>query len=487
MRHSAERRPGASPPNGACLARHAPFGFFCLVVGSRFVSTDAGTPPSDADVSESAHHTRIGARRLLAMAGFRRLLLSRFSSQWGDGLFQTALAGAIAFNPEREASPTAIAIGFVVLLLPYSIIAPFAGALLDRWDRRRVLVWANLLRGTLVLVAAVCVGAGVGGQVLAPLALVVVGISRFVGAGLSAALPHVVPVRNLVEANSLAVTLGAVISVIGAGCAVGLRALFGEGNVGSGFTAGVALAGSLLAAFFAIRFPRGALGPDQVDEPATALRAVARGLADSGRVAARTPTVAAGFCALLAHRAAFSISLLLTVLLMRYTLESWGPVDAGLPGLGVAIGMGGVGIFVAGLTTARLVTGLGRKRTVFLALGLAGTAQLGLGLPMVLPTVLAAAFLIAYAGQVVKLCVDAAVQRDIGDETRGRVFALYDMLFNTTQALAVAVAAFVVPDDGASVGLIIAATALYLVGMTGFAVVSRHHPRLRSRPSQAQG
>jgi len=443
------------------------------------MSTDAGVPPTDAaDPAESAHHTRIGARRLLAMPDFRRLLLSRFSSQWGDGLFQTALAGAIAFNPEREATPTQIAVGFVVLLLPYSIIGPFAGALLDRWDRRRVLVWANLLRGALILVSAVCVGAGLGGPALAMLALVVVGISRFVGAGLSAALPHVVPVRNLVEANALAVTLGAVISVLGAGCAVGLRALFGEGNIGSGLTAGVAVAGSLLAAGLAIRFARGALGPDVVDEASTALRAVANGLVDSGRVAASTPTVAAGFCALLAHRASFSISLLLTVLLMRYSLESWGPVQAGLPGLGVAIGMVGAGIFVAGLTTARLVTGLGRKRTVFLALSLAATAQLGLGLPMVMPTVLAAAFLIAYAGQVVKLCVDAAVQRDIGDETRGRVFALYDMLFNTTQAVAVAIAAFVVPDDGASVGLIVAATVVYLAGIAGFAMVSRHHPRL---------
>jgi len=32
---------------------------------------------------------------------------------------------------------TAIAAGFLVLLLPYSIIGPFAGALLDRWDRHR--------------------------------------------------------------------------------------------------------------------------------------------------------------------------------------------------------------------------------------------------------------------------------------------------------------------------------------------------------------
>ncbi|MCT2586507.1 MFS transporter [Actinophytocola sp. S1-96] len=419
----------------------------------------------------------MGPRRLLAIAGFRRLLLSRFASQWGDGLFQTGLAGAVVFNPERAVSPQEIAAGFVVLLLPYSLVGPFAGALLDRWDRRRVLVGANLLRGTLVVVSAVCVATGVEGLPLLMLALVVVGISRFVGAGLSAALPHVVPVRNLVEANALAVTLGAVVSVIGAGCAVGLRSLFGEDNAGSGITTAVAVIGSVLAAGIAVRFARGALGPDEVDEPDTAMAAVANGLFDGGRVALRTPSVAAGFCALLAHRASFGISLLLTVLLMRFSFDDFGPIEAGLPGLGVLLGFGAAGIFVAGVTTARLVTRIGRKRAVLASLATAAVAQLGLGLPMVMPTVLIAAFVIAYAGQVVKLCVDAAVQRDIGDETRGRVFALYDMLFNITQVLAVGVAAAVIPADGRSPALIVAATAVYLVGMVGFELVTRRRTR----------
>jgi MFS family permease len=419
------------------------------------------------------HHTRIGARRLLAIDEFRRLLFSRFSSQWGDGLFQTGLAGAVVFNPERAVSPSEIAAGFVVLLLPYSLVGPFAGALLDRWDRRRVLVAANLLRGALITIAAVCVATGVAGFPILLFALIVIGISRFVGAGLSASLPHVVPVRNLIEANALSVTLGAMVSVFGGVCAVGLRALFGEDNVGSGLTTVVAVLGSLGAAWLAGRFARGALGPDKVVEPATAVAAVANGLFDGGRVAIRTPSVAAGFCALMAHRASFGISLLLTVILMRYSFEDWGPIKAGLPGLGVVLGAGGLGIFIAGLTTARIVTRFGRKRTVFVSLGAAGLTQFGLGLPMLLPTTLLAAFLIAYTGQIVKLCVDAAVQRDIGDETRGRVFALYDMLFNITQALAVAIAAMVIPANGESVALIVAATVLYLAGITGFELASR--------------
>jgi hypothetical protein len=78
----------------------------------------------------------------------------------------------------------------------------------------------------------------------------------------------------------------------------------------------------------------------------------------------------------------------------------------------------------------------------------------------------------------VKLCVDTAVQGDIGDEVRGRVFALYDTLFNVTQVVAVAAAAAaVVPFDGRSPGLIIVATALYLLGLGGYLLLLKRSPR----------
>ncbi|MBY8848159.1 MFS transporter [Saccharothrix longispora] len=424
-----------------------------------------------AGAGTAQHH--LGARKLLAAPDFRRLLASRLAAQWGDGLFQAGLAGAVLFNPERHADPLAVAAGFAVLLLPYSVVGPFAGALLDRWDRRRVLVVANLARGLFVLLTAGAVGLGLAGVPLYAAALVVTGVSRFVGSGLSASLPHVVHEDHLVEANAFVTTAGALTAVLGAGCAVGLRELFGAGDGGSGSTTAFAVVGSLGAALLASRFGRGALGPDEVDEPSRTLTAVAHGLLDGARAAWRTPTVAAALLALLAHRAAFGASLLLTLLLMRHSLEDFGPLKAGLAGLGEVAVAGGAGILLAGLVTDRVVAVLGRRGTVCGALLLAASTQLGLGLPMLLPTILAASFLLTFAGQVVKLCVDAAVQGDIGDEVRGRVFALYDTLFNATQVAAVTAAAAVVPLDGRSPGLVVAATAAYLLGLLGYLLMTR--------------
>ena len=88
-----------------------------------------------------------------SLPDFWRLLQVRMASQFGDGLFQAGMAGALLFNPDRAADPMAIARAFTVLFLPYSLLGPFAGALMDRWDRRLVLVGANM--GRLILIAAI--------------------------------------------------------------------------------------------------------------------------------------------------------------------------------------------------------------------------------------------------------------------------------------------------------------------------------------------
>ncbi|MGK4597737.1 MFS transporter [Amycolatopsis sp. w19] len=400
---------------------------------------------------------------------FLRLLFTRFSAHWGNGMYQAGLAGAVLFNPERAADALAMAGGFAALLLPYSIVGPFAGALLDRWDRRKVLIFASLLRSATILATAVAVGTGVAGIGLFSLALASEGISRFIGSGLSASLPHVVEEKSVVAANAFAATWGSVLAVVGGGCAIGLRALTGADDAGSAWVTAVAALGGIGAAVLAAGFARGLLGPSTVDEPSNPALAVARGLADGAKAAWRTPSVTAGFVALFAHRASYGISLLVTVLLMRDHFA------AGMTGLGEMAAFAGAGILVAGLLTAWLIKRFGRVRVVVGALVLAAAAQSALGLPMTIPTALLAAFLVTGAGQVLKLCVDSSVQLDVADEARGRVFALYDTLFNITQVVAVSLAATVIPADGRSPGLLVTATVLYVAGAAGHLLAVRKH------------
>lgn len=408
---------------------------------------------------------QLGVWGLLRVRRYRLLLELRFATQWGDGMFQAALGGAVLFNPERQADPLAVAAGLAVLLMPYSIIGPFVGTLLDRWDRRRVLIFANALRVGLVAVVAVAVISGLGGPVLFLGALAVTGFSRFVLAGISVALPHVVERRYLVEANTLAVTAGAGMSALGAVCAIGLRLLVGAGNTGSAITTLIAGIGPLLAALVAPRFPRRSLGPDTTGGPTSTATAVLRGFVDGGRAVAANPSIAASFAGLAAHRLAFGISTLLTLLLYRYAFTDAGPLRAGLPGIGEAVAVAAAGLLCAAFVTPWLVHRWGRAWTIRVALAVACVTQLALGLLLSMPTVIVAAFVIGLAGQVVKLCADAAVQSEGPDGSLGRIFALYDVVFNVGYVGAVAIAAFAAPADGRAPWLFGGASALYAAGL----------------------
>jgi MFS family permease len=412
--------------------------------------------------------------------GYRRLLAVRFATQAGDGMFQAALGAAVLFNPERQADPLAVAAGLAVLLLPYSLVGPFAGALLDRWDRRRVLLLANLVRSGLVLLVAAAVAGGAAGPPLFAAALAVTGVSRFVQAGLSAALPHVVARADLVPANALAVTAGAGSSALGGVLALGLNALVGAGDRGSGLTTAVAAAAPLLAGLVAAGFPRGSLGPGPAEDRTTA-RAVARGLLDGARAVVGTPSVASAFLALAAHRLAFGVSTLLTLLLFRAAGDGGGV--AGLAGVGAAVALAAAGLGCAALVAPPLVRRLGRPRTVRLALVVAGAAQLALAALLGVPALLAAAFVVGLAGQVVKLCTDAAVQADAGDGVLGRVFALYDIVFNAGYVLAITATALLSPPDGRAPALLVAAAALYGAGLLAHDAVLRHRPVAGRPPS----
>jgi MFS family permease len=448
--------------------------------GSGYPVTDhaltSDTAPAGGTASPTTGQERLGLRRLLGTRGFRRLLAVRFSAQWGDGMFQAALGGAVLFNPEREADPVAVAVGLAVLFLPYSIIGPFAGALLDRWDRRRVLWAANLLRAVLTVLVAVLVATGVAGPPLYLGALAVTGVTRFVLAGLSAALPHVVREKHLVEANVVAATAGAAIAAVGGACAIALRGVFGAGNSGSAVITVIASVGAVAAALMAAGFRRGVLGPDEPTEASRALVAVARGLADGARATARVPSVASSCFALVAHRLAFGVCTLLMLLLFRHGFTRHGLLLSGMGGIGEMVAAAAAGLGAAALVTPWLAHRLGRTGAIRVAMVIGALAMLALSLRIHLVAALIGAFVVTGAGQVVKLCSDSAVQSEIDDDTRGRVFALFDAVFNIGYVVAVAAGALLAPMDGRSPALLVAAGACYLAGLAGHELLARRPP-----------
>ncbi|WP_330234194.1 hypothetical protein OHA40_15480 [Nocardia sp. NBC_00508] len=433
-----------------------------------------------------AEQQPIGLRAALRESpGVSRLAAVRFAGQFGDGMFQAALSGAILFNPERETDPLAIAAGFAVLLLPYSLIGPYAGALLDRWDRRAVLLVANVLRAILIALVSAGLIAGVGETPLLLLALAVVGVSRFVLAGVSAALPRVLAQAWLVPMNSVFATVASGCAGLGAATAVGVIGLIGAGDFASSVAVAVSGAGSVVGAILAAGFRRHVLGPaSDAAARENTVHAIATGLRTGATAVWQSVQVTTAMLGIGTHRIVFGVNTLIMVLVLRQVPVDGSGLSGGLVGFGVAIAATAAGMLVAAVVAPLLIPRLGRPRTVVAGLITALLVQITLVTPIAFADsgtavqrahqlLLVGAFLLGLAGQTIKLTGDATMQIDIDDARRGQVFALQDTVFNIAFVLAIAVAALVIPDDGRSLAVILAGAAIYGAGIAAIALNTR--------------
>ncbi len=406
-----------------------------------------------------------------ALPDFGRLLELRLASQFADGLFQAGLAGALLFNPERASSPLAIAGAFAVLFLPYSLLGPFAGALMDRWDRRLVLVFANIGRVLSAALVGICLALGVRDLLVLCGALMVNGLSRFVSSGMSAALPHVVPREQVVTMNSIASAVGAIAAFLGANFMLVPRVLVGSGDTGAASTIFLVIVPLLMALRFSLRFADHILGPDDTQRAihGSVVYAVVTGWMHGVRTVLDRPTVAATLSGLAAHRMVFGINSLLVLLLVRS--GNGGPVSA-LGSAMLFVAAAGAGSFLANLFTPVAVRRWGRYAAANAALAVAAVVEI-VGVGLQLWVLVTAGFLLGGLGQVVKLCADTAMQIDVDDALRGHVFAVQDSLFWVAFIAAITVAACVIPDNGHSPALVVAGSVVYLCGLAAHFVIGR--------------
>ena len=388
-------------------------------------------------------------REVVASLDFRRLLRVRLVGQFSDGLFQAALFSAVFFNPERATSAAQAASAFAVLLLPYSVVGPFAGVLLDRWRRQRVLLLTNLARAGLVVGFAVLLWALEATSLpVQVVALVVVSVNRFVLSGLSASLPHVVAAPRLVVGNSFSTTLGGGAALLGGGAAVGLRELFGAGDLGASRSALVAAGMYGVAALLASRLAADLLGPDETPRRTVreALAGVVRGVLQGARHVRERGPAARGLAAISAHRFFFGLSFVTTLLL--YTDD--GAIGLGVTGLAQVVVASGLGGLLAALVTPAVTRRLGTQRWITLVFAAAAVVEVVFGLPYTHGAFLVAAAFLGFAAQASKICVDTLLQETVEDSFRGRVFSFYDTTFNASFVSAAGLAAVLLPDDGKS-------------------------------------
>ncbi|GAA3054906.1 MFS transporter [Kitasatospora albolonga] len=402
---------------------------------------------------------------LLRGADFRRLLTARVLSQLSDGVFQVSLASYVVFSPERQSSPADIASLLVVLLLPFSVVGPFAGVLLDRWRRRQVLYLGNLARCGLGLATAGLLLARAPEWLFLLAALLVTALNRFILAGLSASLPRVVRPEQLVTANALSPTLGTVAATCGGGLGFLVHLVVPAGAGADALLVTTAAVLYLCAGLSALRMSPDLLGPDHhPDRPPLhlALALATRELADGVRHLVRDCRPAThALAAVTAARFCYGILVVTVLMLARYTFNSPEDIPGGMATLGQAVAVSAVGFFLAALISPWCTRRFGIAGWLTGCTGAAAVFVPALGLTYALVPCLIAALLLGLVTQSVKICADTVVQESVEDAYRGRVFALYDVLFNLAFVAAAAVTAALLPLDGRSPALMLGTALLY--------------------------
>jgi MFS family permease len=421
---------------------------------------------------------RADLKAVLAEHDFRKLFAARLVSQTGDGVFNAGFTAYAFFSAQTFPNPAAAVYAFTVLYVPYSLIGPFAGVFIDRWSRRQIIVYGALIRAAMVAVAGFVVLGGQTGLPLYVSALAVLGVNRFFLSAVSAGTPHVVRRDKLVMANAVAPTSGTIVGFAGGVVGLGVHLVTGGGLVGSAATLWFAGACYVVAGLLGTRMAKNLLGPAQTAAAqrqglASDLHEVARGLADGVRHLNEKRKAAYALAAVGVHRALYGTLLVQALLLYRNYFFHGGNGNKALGHATLLVIASAVGFGLAAVVTPEGVKRVTKDQWITMWLAVGGITAIVLGPTFNQIAYLAVGFLLGLSAQCVKICVDTTVQQTVEDAYMGRVFSLYDMLYNVAFIIGPAIAIPFLPESGKSYPVVMVVGLCYLAASAVYSALTR--------------
>ncbi|MFN2586763.1 MAG: MFS transporter [Actinomycetota bacterium] len=395
---------------------------------------------------------RRGIALLFRNRDFGALMGAQFFAQAGDGLVQVALAASIVFGGQKgfdlegAKSPDDLLRIALYTFIPYTIVSPFLGVVIDRWDRRSLLIAANAFRALVILAIPLAGVDGLPEAVVFGAFLLTLSSTRVVLATKAAALPEALGERAdpedgkdpaLVEANAVSQLGGALFQLGGAGIA-----LVAKNYVDAEPIVLLGVGVYLLGALFPLAMRR--MDPDRTRTSfAAEVAHVARSIAQGLREVARTPKAGASITTYFWLRFLWSFTLVGIGFTARELLAD--------DDLQVAILTGGAGAAGAALGFLFASKLLQRVRsTAQLVLAASTVAGLAVGILGALEMKLAVAVLAFFLGLgffLAKISLDSLVQEALGADFRGRAFSLYDIAYNVAWVLAAGIMKIAWSDD----------------------------------------
>ena len=366
------------------------------------------------------------ARDAIRHPDFVRLLAMRLLSQTADGFIQAALVASLVFSPDKQSTASGFAVATAIVVVPFSLVGPFAGVFIDRWSRRRIMVIAPLLRAAPVFLLLlsphrqpVLFYAG---------ALWVTSVNRFFLSTAQAVVPRLVPTEDLLTANSIATVGGTVALLVGVFAGGLISNALGNDPIV------IASAVMWVATSVVALTIRADLRPHQLREAPALLRHQVRRVgaefAEGIRDLRRTPWALGPIACITVDQIGQGLVLVLALVVFKHLFVE------GVGSFSWMIGAGGVGVFAGLLTVGRLASRLPRPRLVAWSFVLGGISLIGVGMFLTRGTILVASFVVGLTYAWKKVPADTMVQEAVPDGLRGRVFSVYDFATNMARLAA---------------------------------------------------
>jgi predicted MFS family arabinose efflux permease len=395
---------------------------------------------------------RPGLAAVLGKGAYRRLFVAQTVSRWGD-TFSTVALVVLVFR--LTGSGLGVTGVMIAEIAPVLLLAPLAGAVVDRLPRVPVMVAADLWRmglaallplvdHHLVAVYAVAFGLAAGGVLFNPAA--------------AAVLPGLVDEEELVAANS-GLWSAAVVSQIALAPLAG--ALVAAWGVGPAFLVNAASFAVSALALARLRLP---------GHPVPVSPGSWRGRVGEGvrlLVGSRLLRLLA-LVQLLAALSAGATSALLVVLAGRR-------LGVGPGGFGLLLGAIGIGAATGPLLLARLTSNPRRPGLVFGPLLLRGVVDLVLATMRSLPVALGALVCYGVGTSTGMVTYNALLQAEVAPEARGRVFAGFDLLWQAGRLASLALGGVAADVMGVQAVYGLGGGLLLVAGTVGLVGLARGH------------
>ena len=411
----------------------------------------------------------------------------QFLAQAGQGVIQGAIFKALVFGGEKgfdiSVAPSADYLLKVVLALyiPYTFLSPFVGVFIDRFERRRVAWWADIVSAALVTLIVIFVilplGSGspegeVGPTVGLILGLLVAqSVARIALAIKSAALPDVLSGKDLLQGNGLSQAGGGLAQVFGIGVGTIVAGQVSPW-IGVVFGAGVLVVGAVVS-----RQMRRVEARHRDTSLGQEVRRILQTVAAGVREVAGRPAAALGLSAFQMLRYQFWGFVLMTFALYAKNLVQGGNADTLsqiLSGVGGLIG-GALGLIVA----QRLKDRVPPIRLLLASMLLLGAATVVFGAILTVAAFAALLFVGFFSFFLGKISTDTITQQAMPDDFRGRAFALYDIAYNLGFIVPAAILSVVwIEGDAARTRVILLASGAIFLVLT--AMVAAWSRRIRS-------